>query len=56
MVTLTRTGGHTVGVNPAQVSHVNERGGDNPCVVVMSNGVDFEVEESFEDLLMALQG
>jgi hypothetical protein len=54
MVTLTRTGGHTVGVNPSQVAYVRDRAGDKPCVVVMANGTDFEVEEDFEAILAAL--
>jgi uncharacterized protein YlzI (FlbEa/FlbD family) len=55
MVTLTRIGGHSVAVNPAQIAFVRDRAGDDkPTVIVMSNGTDFEVEESYDAVLAAL--
>lgn len=52
MVTLTTTGGQSVLVNPAQVSTVRDFARDEkPTKVIMANGQDFEVEQSFDEVV-----
>jgi hypothetical protein len=53
---LTRTGGQEVMVNMAQVVSVKDRAGDKYVVVTTANGVDFEVQEEYADIVDALMG
>lgn len=53
-VQLTGHAGQNVLINRNQVSHVRQHANNQPATVVMSNGLDFEVQEAFEDVLAAL--
>jgi len=55
-IQLTRAGGQSVLVNSATVVMVRDRAGDQNPMIVMTNGVDFEVTEGYDDIMTKLAG
>ena len=55
-IQLTRAGGQSVLINSDTVVMVRDRAGDQNPMLVMTNGVDFEVTEGYEDIMDKLQG
>jgi hypothetical protein len=55
-IQLTRAGGQSVLVNSDAVVMVRDRSGDQNPMIVMTNGVDFEVTEGYEDIMTKLAG